>query len=115
MAGVAIRDSLKVVLVLGLRLRERASRCELSDHTSRPQARSLDIGDRLFGDALLLVARIENGRSVAESKVVALTIARRRIVNLEEEVDQRAVADPVRIKNDLDPFRMGSATTIGRG
>ena len=55
------------------------------------------------------------GRSVAESKAVALTIARRRIVNLEEELDQRAVADPVRIKNDLDPFRMGSVTTIGRG
>ena len=49
-ARVAVRVALQVVLVLRLRLPERARRLHLGDDLARPQARRLDVGDRVLGD-----------------------------------------------------------------
>ena len=46
--------------------------------------------------------------------VVPLAVARGRIVNLEEELEDLPKADPVGIKNDLDGFCMCSVIAIGR-
>src|SRR6185369_1035233 len=102
--GVTIWIFLQIILVLGLGLPERSGGCHLGDNLARPEAGSIDIGDGVFRDPLLLVIRIEDGRPVARSPVVALAVQGRGIVNLEKEFQQFAVAYDVRIKDDLDGF-----------
>ena len=67
-AGVAVRDPLQVVLVLGLGLPERDGLAELGHDLAGPQARGVDVGDRVLGDLALLVARVEDLRAVATSR-----------------------------------------------
>src|SRR6185437_2930131 len=74
----------------------------------------VDIGDGVEGDPLLLVRGVEDGRAIAGADVVALAIARRRIMDLEEEFEQRAVADLLRIEDDLDRLGVGPVMAIGR-
>src|SRR6266436_4767121 len=76
MAGVAVRDSFEVVLMFGLGLPEWTGGGDFGHDLSRPQARRVDIGDRVFGDPLLLAAGVEDRRSIAEAPVIALAIAR---------------------------------------
>src|SRR3954464_13341836 len=84
MARVAVRVALEVVLVLGLRLPERDGLADLGDHLPRPQARCVDVGDRLLGDLALILARVEDLGAVAGADVVALAVLGRRVVDLEE-------------------------------
>jgi hypothetical protein len=63
----------------------------------------------LLGDLLLLVARVVDGRPIAQSAIIALAIQRARIVDLEEELQDLAVADPGWVKQDLDRLGMGAA------
>src|SRR5689334_6225076 len=58
------------------------------------------------------VACVENRRPIARADVVALTIARRRVVNLEEELEDLAIADTRRIEDDLDSFGMSAMIFI---
>ena len=59
-------------------------------------------------------AGVENGGAIARAHVVALPVARRRIVDLEEEFEQRPVAGLGRIENDLDRFGMRAVIAVGR-
>jgi hypothetical protein len=74
----------------------------------------LDIRDRILGDALLLVIHVENARAVACAHVVALTVARRWIVNLEEKLERCPVAHDLWIKNDLDGLRLCAVVSVSR-
>src|SRR3954454_4919113 len=85
-AGVAVGDLLQVVLVLLLGLPEVARGLDLGDDLAGPQTRGVDVGDSVLGDALLLVAGVEDRRAVAATHVVALPIAGRRVMDLEEEL-----------------------------
>ena len=91
-AGVAVRDPLEVVLMLGLGLPEIADRLDLGDHLARPQARSIDVGDGLLGDPLLRLVDVVDRRAVGRADVVALPVLGRRVVDLEEELQQVAIA-----------------------
>src|SRR3546814_1703312 len=62
--GVAVRIALQIVLVLRLRFPEIADRRHLCDDLARPQARRVHVGDRLLRHLFLLVARIEDRRTV---------------------------------------------------
>lgn len=106
--GVAVRIALEIVLVLRFRFPEIARRHHLGHDLSGPEAGSVHIGDRVLRDPLLLVGRIEDRRAVTGADVVALAIASRRIVNLEKELKQIAVADLVPIEHDLDRFGVGA-------
>ena len=64
-ARVAVRIALEVVLMLGLGLPERAGRRNLGHDLPGPDARSLDVGDRVLRDAALLV--VERSRSPSGS------------------------------------------------
>src|SRR6185436_6987714 len=86
-AGVAVRVPLEVVLMLGLGLPERARGGYLRHDLPRPATGCVDVGDRLLGDAPLLVVEREDRRAVARSDVVALAVRCRRIVDLEEELE----------------------------
>ena len=87
MAGVAAGRSLKIILMLGFGLPEVACRNDFRNDFSRPQARSVDIGDGIFGNPLLLLTNVKDRRSVAGPDVVALTVARGWIVNLEQKLE----------------------------
>src|ERR687892_416007 len=83
MAGVAVRVSLEVALMLGLGFPERPCGGHLSHDRPGPAARGVDVGDRLLGDAALLLIEIEDCRAIARPDVVALTVQRGWIVDLE--------------------------------
>src|SRR5690606_26087881 len=109
-AGVAVRVLQEVVLVLGLGLPERAGRLDGRHGLARPQARRVHVGDRVASDLLLLRREREDGRAVAGPDVVALTVQRRRVVDLEEERQDVAVGRLRGIEDDL--HRLGVAGMV---
>ena len=84
-AGVAIRETFEIVLMLRLSFPEWTGRGDLRHRLARPQAGTIDVGDGVFCDALLFVVHEEDGGAIAGAHVIALPVARCRIVNLEEE------------------------------
>ena len=62
---------------------------------------------------LKVLAGEEDGRPVAEPRVVALAIASCRVVHLEEELEQLAIAELGWIENDLDGFGVSAVVAIG--
>ena len=56
--------------------------------------------------APLLLIVIENRRAVLRAHVPALTIERRRIVKCEEDAEEIAVGDLVRVEFHLNDFRV---------
>src|SRR3954465_7662834 len=100
MAGVAAGIAQKIILMLGLGFPEFASRDDFGHGLAGPQARSVDVGDGVFGDPLLLLAGVEDRRSIATSHVVALAIARARVVDLEKEFEKLPIAQSLRVKDD---------------
>src|ERR1700729_973842 len=113
-ARVAVGIPLEVVLVLGLGLPERSGGLDFGNDLSGPQAGRVDIGDRVLRDAALLVIDVEDRRAVAGAQVVALTVLRSRVVDLEEELEQVPVGDAVRIEHDLDRLGMRAVVAISR-
>src|SRR5687768_13280670 len=93
---------------------ELAERHDLGHDFAGPKSGFVDIGDRVLGNPALLVARVEDRRSIARPDVVPLTISRARIVNLEKELEDLPIADPGRIEDHLDRFRVCSVIAIGR-
>src|SRR5258708_1729316 len=72
MARVSVWDPLQIILMFRLRCPKGTRRGHLGNHSPRPQARRVDIGDGVLGDAPLLVAGREDGGAVAGAHVVAL-------------------------------------------
>ena len=112
-AGVAVWISFQIVLMFGLRLPKRTGGFNCRHHFSGPKSRSIDVGDGVFRDPLLLVVGIEDRGAIAGSTVVSLPIHRRRIMNLKEELQQLAIAQLLRVKDDLDRLGVGSMIAIG--
>ena len=84
MAGVAVGNTLEVVLVLGLGLPERAGRRQFGHYFAGPQAGRIDVGDGLERHRLLLLISIVDGRAITRTEVVTLAIFGAGVVNLEE-------------------------------
>src|SRR4051812_34562732 len=106
MAGVAVRNALEIILMLRFGLPEVACRNHFGHDLAGPQAGSIDVGDGIFGNAPLLVVRIEDRRSIAGSHVVALAIARARVMDLEKELENPPEAYTGWVEKDLDGFGM---------
>jgi hypothetical protein len=107
MAAVSLGIPQQVILVLGFRFPEVGGRSHFGHRLAWPQARGVDVGDRVFRSVLLLVAGVEDRRAIAGADVVTLAIARARVVDLEEELEDLAIADAGRVKDDLDGVRAG--------
>src|SRR5574337_221520 len=112
-AGVTVGDALQVILVLRFGFPEIAGGRQFRHHLAGPQAGSVHVRDRVHGDAPLFVVQVEDRRTVAGAEVVALSVARGRVVDLEEKLQQPAVADHRRVENDLDRFGMVAVVAIG--
>ena len=74
MASVAIRVALQVVLMLRLGFPEGAGLGNFRKNLSGPKPGGLDVRDRVVCDPFLILAGVENRRTIAGSSVVALTI-----------------------------------------
>jgi hypothetical protein len=111
-AGVAVGEALEVVLVLRLGLPERDGLADLGHDLAGPDPRGLDVGDRVLRDLALLVARVEDLRPVTRADVVALAILGRRVVDLEEELEDVPVGDAVGIEDDLDGLGVAGVIPI---
>src|SRR3546814_9071347 len=66
------------------------------------------------GHALLPGRGEEDRRTVRGAKVFALAVPRRRVVDLEEELPQLAVADARRVEHDLHRLGVRAVVAIGR-
>ena len=64
--------------------------------------------------AALLFVGVEDRRSVAGADIVALTVLGRRIVDLEEELEQVAEGLVLRVEDDLDRLGMRAVVAVGR-
>src|SRR5215469_9222230 len=114
MTGIPVWNTFKVVLVFGLSFPELAGGHDLCDDLSWPETGRINVRDRIFGNALLLFARVENGRAVACANVVPLTIQSGRIMNLEEELQQIAVCDFRGVEDNLNRLGVTPMIPIGR-
>src|SRR5262245_56019849 len=112
-AGVAAGISQQVILVLGLGFPELARRHDFGRRLAGPEARLVDVGNRVFGYALLLGAGVEDRRSIARPYVVPLAIARAGVVDLEEELEDLPIAHHRRVEDDLDRLGMSAMIAIG--
>ena len=93
MAGVAIGIPLQIILMLGLGLPKVARGRDLRHYLPRPKTGCVDIRDGVLGNPPLLLGRIEDGGPIAKSAIVPLPVQRRRIMDLEEELKELAIAD----------------------
>ena len=112
MASVAIWAALQVVLVFWLRFPEGTGWSDLRYNLSLPKPGSVYVRDRFVCDPFLFLADVENGRTIALPSIVALTIQRGRVVDLEKEFQKLAVAEFFRVKIDLDRFGMRSVIAV---
>ena len=92
MAGVAVGIALQVILVLRLRLPEVPHRLDLGHGLARPQARSVYVCDGILGYPFLLIVDEVDRRPIGAADVVALSISRGGIVNLEEVLQDPPIA-----------------------
>jgi hypothetical protein len=99
--------------VFGLGLPEVAFGNHFGDDLAWPQTRGVDVGDGVQRDSLLLLVGVEDRRPVACAHVVALPVLRRRIVDLEEELEQRPVVGLRRVVEDLDGLRVPGMVAVG--
>src|SRR3954453_5615481 len=113
-AGVAVRVALEVVLVLRLGLPEGDGLAHLGHHLAGPQSRRVDVGDRLLRDLALLVARVEDLGAVARADVVALAVLGRRVVDLEEELQDVPIGDALGVEDNLDRLGVPGMVPVGR-
>src|SRR4051812_14847107 len=113
-AGVAVRVALEGVLVIGLRLPEGHGLADVGHHLAGPEPRGLDVGDRVLGDLALLVARVEDLGAVAGADVAALAVLCRRVVDLEEELEDVPVGDALGVEDDLDRLGVTRMVPVGR-
>jgi hypothetical protein len=100
--------------MLGFGLPKGTGRHDFSDHFAWPEAGGVYVRDRVFGDSPLLVGRVEDGRPVTGADVVTLAVLRRRVVNLEEELEQVAVRELLGIEVDFDGFGVVAVVAVGR-
>src|ERR687898_2414252 len=113
-AGVPVRIPLDIVLMLGLSFPKRPGRRHLGDNPPRPKARRFNVGDRVVGHPVLFLVEIEDRRAIARPDVVALTVPRRRIVDLEEELQQVSIRDPHWVEDDLDRLGVRAVVAVRR-
>src|SRR5215472_7091055 len=113
-ARITVRIALQIVLVLGLGFPEVPGGPHFRDNLSRPEARRVHVGNSLFRDELLLLARVKDGGTVARPAVIPLAIQGGWIVDLKEILQQLPKTQFLRLKDDLDGFRVTAMVAVSR-
>ena len=71
-----------------------------------PNMSGVEVPDHAFGGLFLLHAVVEDDRTILWSRVGALPVGGRRIMNGEEDLQDLSVGDYRRVEGDLDDFRV---------
>ena len=112
-AGVPIQITLQIVLVLRLGLPEGAGGLHSSDHLARPQARGVDVGNRLQSDLPMLGRLAVDAGTVVAPAIVTLPVGRAGIVDQEEELQQRAPTGACRTEHHFERLAMRAVIAMG--
>src|SRR3954452_8492743 len=112
-ARITLRIALEIILVLGLGFPEIADASDFGHRLAGPYSGGVDVGDRVLGNLLLLVVHIEDRRTIACPDIITLAVERGRIVDLEEELQQPAIADLSGIEDDFDRFGVTAMVAVG--
>src|SRR5215471_15996953 len=107
---VAVGVALEVVLVFGHGLPEGTGLADLGYDLAGPVARGVNVADRLLGHLALLLTRIEDLRAVARAHE---TFAKVSPVELEEQLQQVPIGDPVWIEGHLDRLGVPAIVVLG--
>src|ERR1700722_20218920 len=102
MARLAVGMLLQVILILLLRLPEGSSRDDLGHDLPGPQAGCIDVSDGVEGGESLLLGQVEDRRADVSPHFVALSVQRRRIMDLEEELQKSSVRGEIGVESDFD-------------
>src|SRR5690606_32548854 len=94
---------LAVVLLGGV---ERVQRRDLGHDRRVPDLLGLQLRDHFLRDPLLLLGMIEDRGAVLRADVGALAVQRRGVVDREEDAQQVAVGELVRVELDLHDLRV---------
>lgn len=87
MAGIAVWNALKIILVLRLSLPELSNRHDFGYDLAWPDTGRIDVSNCFERDLLLIVRRIKDRRAVACADIVPLPIEGTRVVYLKEELE----------------------------
>src|SRR5271156_3361123 len=101
MTHFAIGMPLKVILVVLPGLPEFSRRHYFRKDLSGPQSGRVNVSNGVACSEPLLIAGVEDGRADTPTLSIALTVLRRRIVNLEEELQEIPVRSGIDVVNDL--------------
>src|SRR5687768_15771800 len=89
LAGILAR----VVLVVILRWKKCGQRLQRRRDWPREVLRFVQLADSGFGDPLLIVSGIEDGRAILGANIIALAVELGGVVGVEEDVQKLVVAD----------------------
>ena len=87
----------EVALVIILRPIEFLQRCHLGHDGAVPNLLGVKVRDQSFCDLLLLRRLIKNRGTILGAHIMPLSIERRGIVNDEEDLQDFAIADDLRV------------------
>ena len=100
--------------MLGLGLPEPLLGVDFSHHGTGPQTSGFDFVNRRERRLLLLFVRVEDGRTVARSKVTSLLLVGCGVVDLEEVFEDGPVGYDRGIEEDFDCFGVPLVVAVAR-
>lgn len=83
---------------------------DLRHKSSRPDPSRFEFSEPGLSNRLLFAVMEKNCRAILRANIVSLSILCGRVVDGEENLQQVAVADDLRIKLDLDNFRVSGSS-----
>lgn len=110
--GIPVRVFLQIILVLYFRIPEIAGRRYLCYNGHGPDMSGVQFFDKRLRGLLLRIVHIKDSGAVGGTYIISLAVSRGRIMDLEEKLQQFAVRQLFRIKDDLDTFRMRTVVAV---
>jgi hypothetical protein len=84
-------------------VKERAAGlADLSNDLAGPEAVGLEVSNRVHPALTPLVGRVEDLSAVVRAGLLALTVLGRRVMDMEEELEDVPIGVPLGIEADLD-------------
>jgi hypothetical protein len=108
---LAVRVVLKVVLVFGLGLPEHAGLADPGNDRTWPDVSGVNVGDCDLCNVALVLVRSEDLRAVVRANTILAEVGP---VDLEEELQDRAVGGLFGIEDNLDSLSVARMVVTGR-